>query len=219
MRHGRNGNCFFAHGILGVLEAVFLEVLLSYTVFQTANTCLNISLSTCPIATYISLYANNGIHVARVSNQSPTSSDGALWLDTFYNKCFTVGIKWYVRGNRASAGIQCTLESRCDSIQWPLPKSLTMYRGGALFRCSYPWIRGPLGFKKLGIGCAMCPRFSQRFLVDSFENNYKKVADIPWVFHISTHQRNWKTLKIFIVRIKKYRKAYLYSTYTFPLIY
>jgi hypothetical protein len=27
------------------------------TVFQTANTCLNISISTCPIATYISLDA------------------------------------------------------------------------------------------------------------------------------------------------------------------
>jgi hypothetical protein len=39
---------------------------------------LNISISTCPIATYISLDANSGIHVARVSNQSATSSDGAL---------------------------------------------------------------------------------------------------------------------------------------------
>jgi hypothetical protein len=36
----------------------------AYTVFQTANTCLNTSISTCPIATYISLDANSGIHVA-----------------------------------------------------------------------------------------------------------------------------------------------------------
>jgi hypothetical protein len=76
------------------------------TVFQTANTYLNISISTCPIATYISLDANSGIMLL-VSNQSATSSDGALWLNTFDNKCFTVGIKWYVCGNRASAGIQC----------------------------------------------------------------------------------------------------------------
>jgi hypothetical protein len=50
----------------------------SCTVFQTANTCLNISISTCPIATYISLDANSGIRVARVSNESATTSDGAL---------------------------------------------------------------------------------------------------------------------------------------------
>jgi hypothetical protein len=102
---------------------------MSYTVFQTANTCLNISISTCPIATYISLDANSGIHVARVSNQSASSSDGALWLDTFDNKCFTFGIKWYVRGNRACAGIQCiqkvlnnlifSLLRKCDiNLMW-----------------------------------------------------------------------------------------------------
>jgi hypothetical protein len=39
---------------------------------------LKISISTCPIATYISLDANSGIHVARVSNQSATSSDRVL---------------------------------------------------------------------------------------------------------------------------------------------
>jgi hypothetical protein len=83
----------------------------NYTVFRTANTCLNISISTCPIATYISLHANSGILVARVSNQSATSSDGALWLDTYDNKCFTIGIKWYVSGNRACAGIQCISSS------------------------------------------------------------------------------------------------------------
>jgi hypothetical protein len=83
------------------------QIINTHTVFQTANTCLNIWISTCPIATYISLDANSGIHVARVSNQSATSSDGALWLDTLDNKCFTVGIKWYVHGNRASSGIQC----------------------------------------------------------------------------------------------------------------
>jgi hypothetical protein len=49
-----------------------------YTVFQTANIGLNISISTCAIAMYISLDANSGIHVAGVSNQSATSSDGAL---------------------------------------------------------------------------------------------------------------------------------------------
>jgi hypothetical protein len=54
------------------------RIVLSYTVFQTANTYLNISISTCPIATDILLDANSGIHVARVSNQSATSSDGVL---------------------------------------------------------------------------------------------------------------------------------------------
>jgi hypothetical protein len=64
-----------------MLTFLFFKVGLAtsiYTVFQTANTCLNISISTSPIATYISLNANSGTHVARVSNHSATSSDGAL---------------------------------------------------------------------------------------------------------------------------------------------
>jgi hypothetical protein len=47
--------------------------------------------------------------------REPHPQMGALWLDTFDNKCFTVSSKWYVRGKRASAGIQC---ARLDTCSW-----------------------------------------------------------------------------------------------------
>jgi hypothetical protein len=42
---------------------------------------------------------------------------------------------------------------RCDSICTMTPSKITnnVWGGGAPFRCSYPCIRRPLGFKKLGI--------------------------------------------------------------------